>query len=95
MAAYWCARVHVTNPEQYSKYAALAAPAVDKHGGVVLARGGRQVIFEGGDFERSVVIRFPTLEQAVACYNSPEYSEARAFVEGAAERHLVVVEGVD
>lgn len=95
MSAYWCARVHVTNPEQYARYAKLAGPAIEKHGGVFLARGGKQVILEGGEFERSVVVRFPSLEQAVACYNSPEYSQARSFADGAADRHMVVVEGVD
>lgn len=95
MPAYWCARAHVTNKEQYDKYIALAGPAIQKHGGVILARGGRQVILEGGDYERSIVVRFPSLEQAVACYNSPEYSEARNFAKGAAERHMVVVEGID
>lgn len=94
MSAYWCARVHVTNKEQYDKYIELAGPAVEKHGGVILARGGRQVILEGGDFERSIVVRFPSVEQAVACYHSPEYSRARAFANSAAERHMVVVEGV-
>lgn len=95
MAAYWCARVHVTDKDRYEKYAALAGPAVEKHGGVILARAGRQVVLEGGDFERTVVIRFPSLEQAVACYNSPEYAEAHKFAKGAAERHMVVVEALD
>ena len=95
MAAYWCARVHVTNPDEYAKYAALAGPAIEKHGGVFLARGGRQVILEGGPFERSVVARFPTLEQAEACYHSPEYTAAKQFTIGASERHMVAVEGVD
>jgi uncharacterized protein (DUF1330 family) len=95
MAAYWCARVHVTDKARYAKYAELAGPAIERHGGVFLARGGKQEILEGGPFERSVVIRFPSLEQAVACYNSPEYAAARAFAEGAAERHMVVVEDVE
>jgi len=95
MSAFWCARVHVTNPEQYKKYAELAGPAIAKHGGEFLARGGRQVILEGGEYERTVIARFASVEQAVACYNSPEYSKARAFADGAAERHMVVVEGVD
>lgn len=94
MSAYWCARVHVTNKEQYEKYIALAGPAIEKHGGVILARGGRQVILEGGDYERSIVVRFPSVERAVECYHSPEYSEARKYAVGAAERHMVVVEGV-
>ncbi len=60
-----------------------------------LARGGKQVIFEGGEFERTVVARFPTLEAAVACYNSPEYTEARQYATGNAVRHMVAVEGLD
>lgn len=95
MSAYWCARVHVTDPERYAKYVELAGPAIEKHGGVFLARGGRQVILEGGDYERSIVARFPSLEQAVACYNSEEYTHARSFAEGAGERHMVAVEGTD
>jgi len=95
MSAYWVARVHVTNPEQYDKYSKLAGPAIEQHGGVFLARGGKQVILEGGAFERSVVARFPNLEAAERCYHSPEYSEARQYTIGASERHMVAVEGLD
>ncbi|MBR0823469.1 DUF1330 domain-containing protein [Bradyrhizobium liaoningense] len=95
MTAYWCSRVHVTDADTYAKYAALAGPAIEKHGGVFLARGGNQVIFEGGNYERSVVVRFPSLEAAVECYNSPEYSEARRYTIGTSERHMVAVEGIE
>ncbi|WP_234680289.1 MULTISPECIES: DUF1330 domain-containing protein [Bradyrhizobium] len=95
MSAYWCARVHVTDPETYGKYAALAGPAIEKHGGVFLARGGKQVILEGGNYERSIVARFPSLDAAVKCYNSPEYSEALKYTIGTSERHMVAVEGLD
>jgi uncharacterized protein (DUF1330 family) len=95
MSAYWIARVHVTDPESYSKYATLAGPAIEKHGGVFLARGGKQTIFEGGAFERTIVARFPSLSAAERCYHSPEYAEARKYAAGAAERHMVAVEGVD
>jgi uncharacterized protein (DUF1330 family) len=95
MTAYWCSRVHVIDAETYAKYAALAGPAIEKYGGVFLARGGRQVILEGGNYERSVVARFPSLEAAEACYNSPEYTAARQFTIGTSERHMVAVEGID
>lgn len=95
MTAYWCSRVHVTDAETYAKYMVLAGPAIEKHGGVFLARGGKQVILEGGAFERSVVARFPSLEAAERCYNSPEYSEARKYTIGSSERHMVAVEGID
>ena len=43
MVAYWIGRVRVTDPEGYGKYAELAGPAIEKHGGKFLARGGRLV----------------------------------------------------
>jgi uncharacterized protein (DUF1330 family) len=95
MSAYWIARVHVTDPEAYSNYSALAGPAIEEHGGVFLARAGQQIVFEGRAYERTVVARFPDLDAAERCYNSPEYAEARKYAVGAAERHLVAVEGID
>jgi uncharacterized protein (DUF1330 family) len=95
MSAYWIARVHVTDSERYSKYAALAGPAVEKHGGVFLARGGKQTILEGGAFERTVLAHFPSLEAAEKCYHSPEYAEALKYANSAAERHMVAVQGID
>ena len=94
MPAYWIAHVEVTDADAYGKYAELAGPAIDKHGGRFLARAGRYVQFEGNDRARNVVVEFPTLEDAVTCYNSPEYTEARGHAEGASVRDLMVVEGV-
>ena len=41
MPAYIISMMTVTNPEAYEGYRALAAPAVAKHGGRFLARGGK------------------------------------------------------
>lgn len=90
--AFWIAHVKVLDAERYGKYAALAGPAIAKHGGTFLARGGRYVQLEGNDRSRNVVARFPSLEAAVACYNSPEYQEALSHAKGASERDLMVVE---
>ena len=83
---------HVTDAEAYGRYAALATPAIAAHGGTFLARGGRYVQLEGRDRPRNVVARFPSVEAAVACYNSPEYQAALSHAKGAAERDLMVVE---
>ena len=73
MAAYWIARSHVTDAVVYKKYTDQVPAIVSKHGGRILARGGRYQIMAGPQtFERYVVIEFPTLEQGVACFQSPD-----------------------
>ena len=92
MPALWIAHVTVTDDEAYGRYAALAGPAIAKHGGTFIARGGRYVQLEGKERVRNVVARFPSLEAAEACYQSPEYQEALDHARGASERELVIVE---
>jgi uncharacterized protein (DUF1330 family) len=97
MPAYWVARSKVNDPVEYRKYTDRVPGILKKYGGKVLARGGRFKILEGPEkFHRFVVIEFPSLEQAGACHDSPEYREAAAFRrEGAGEVELVIVEGGD
>lgn len=92
MPALWIAHVTVTDDDAYGKYAKLAGPAIADHGGKFLARGARFVQLEGKERPRNVVARFPSLEEAVACYNSPAYQEALAHAKGASERELMVIE---
>lgn len=93
--ALWIAHVTVTDTDAYGKYAKAAGPAIAEHGGVFLARGGRYVQLEGNDRARNVVARFPSVEAAVACYNSPAYQEALSHAKGASVRDLVVVEEIE
>ncbi|MCC5959380.1 MAG: DUF1330 domain-containing protein [Rhodobacteraceae bacterium] len=94
MSALWIAHVEVTDADAYGEYAKRATGAIAAHGGVFIARAGRYVQLEGRERARNVVARFPSVEDAVACYNSPEYQEALGFAKGAAERDLVIVEEV-
>lgn len=92
MPALWIANVTVTDADAYAKYAALAGPAIAKHGGVFLARAARFVQLEGRERPRNVVARFASVEAAVACYNSPEYQAALDHARGASDRELMVIE---
>jgi uncharacterized protein (DUF1330 family) len=94
MPAYWIAHVTVSDADAYGRYAALATAAIEGHGGRFLARGGRYVQLEGRDHARHVLAEFPSLADAEACYRSPAYQAALAHARGAAERDLVIVEGV-
>ena len=95
MGALWIAHVTVTDAEAYGKYAELAGPAIAKHGGTFIARGGRFVQLEGKERPRNVVARFPSVEVAVECYHSDEYQAALNHARGASERELLVVETSD
>lgn len=94
MPAYWIAHVTVTDPARYKGYQALAPQAFAKFGGKFLARGGASDCPEGVEFERHVVIEFPDLATARACYASPEYSVAKAERDGAARVMITMVEGL-
>jgi uncharacterized protein (DUF1330 family) len=95
MPAYWIARAKVDDPAKYKLYADRVPEILSRYGGKVLARGGRYRIMEGPDtFQRFVVIEFPTMEQGVACFESPEYQQAASFRRGGGGIvELIMVEG--
>lgn len=92
MPALWIAHVTVTDEDAYGRYAKLAGPAIAKHGGHFLARGGRFVQLEGKERPRNVVARFPSVEAAETCYHSADYQAALDHARGASERELLIVE---
>ena len=93
---YWvsCYR-SISNPDALAAYAKLAGPAIEAGGGRFLARGGRVKAYEAGVAGRTVLIEFPSFEQAVATHDGEAYQAAAAKLEGAVERDLRMVEGVD
>lgn len=95
MPAYWIARARIIDPIAFKKYTDRSPSVIAKYGGRFLARGGRFQIMEGpNEFNRFVVTEFPTFEQGVECFQSPEYEEAAAFRRnGAGEVELVTVDG--
>lgn len=94
--AYWISAYRsISDPEKLAAYGKLAGPAIQGQGGRFLARGGRVEVREAGLAQRTVVVEFPSLEAAVAAYESPAYQEALAVFDGAAERDLRIVEGLE
>ena len=94
MPAYWIARAKITDPATYKRYTDRVPEIINRYGGKVLARGGRHQIMAGPEyFQRYVVIEFPTFEQGVACFESPEYQEASVFRDAGGVVETVIVEG--
>ena len=94
-SGYVIASVTVTDPVKYEDYKKWSTIAMQAHGAEVCVRGGQVEVMEG-DWNpgRTVVLKFPSFDQAKAFYQSTEYQRAKAAREGAAVMRLVVVEGV-
>jgi uncharacterized protein (DUF1330 family) len=94
--AYWvvCYR-SISDSAAREAYTRLAVPAVLASGGRYLARGDPTKTYEGGIDQRTVVVEFDSLAQAISAYDSPGYQAALAVLGNAAERDLRIVEGVD
>ncbi len=94
MPAYWIAHITVTDPARYAGYQAVAPAAFAAHGARFLARGGDHATVEGATFDRHVLIEFPDMAAARACYASAEYTAARAHRTGACVAMIVMVDGL-
>jgi uncharacterized protein (DUF1330 family) len=93
--AYWITAYRaVSDPAALAAYAKLAAPALQAAGGRFLARGLPAHVYEGGLHERTVVIEFASVAQALAAHDSPGYQEALRALGAGAERDLRIVEAV-
>ncbi len=74
MACFLIARYTLKDAEATSRYSALAAPTMSKHGGQIVYRGACRDFLAGNDrFEHAVVATFPNREQALEWYTSPDY----------------------
>lgn len=90
---YWIGHVTVDDPQAYQAYREANAVAFAKYGAKFLVRGGEQEVVEGDLRPRAVVIEFPSLAAARACYLSPEYQHALALRTPVSVADLCIVEG--
>jgi uncharacterized protein (DUF1330 family) len=90
---YWIVNNLVTDAAAYAAYRDANAAPLAEYGGRFLVRAGTQEVREGPANPRTVVIEFPSLEAARACYDSPGYQAAVALRAGAATGAFIIVEG--
>ena len=94
MPAYVINDMEITDPQRFEEYKRLSPPTVAAYGGRFLARGGEVTPLEGGwEPRRLVVLEFPSLDQAQAWLDSPEYAPARRLREISARSRMVLIEG--
>lgn len=93
--AYWISAYRAVNdPEKLAAYAKLAGPALIDAGGRFLARGEPAQVYELGVRQRTVLVEFDSVAQAVAAHDSPAYQEALAALGDGADREIRIVEGL-
>jgi len=85
----------ISDPAKLTKYAELAPKATGPFGAKYIARGTAANAYEAGLRERIVISEFPSVEAAVAAYNSPGYQEALKALGDGAERDLRIVAGLE
>ena len=91
---YWiCFYRSISNPAALAEYAKAAGPAIVAGGGRFLARGIPARSYEAGKNERTVVIEFDSVQQAIATYDGGAYQAALRHLSGAAERDVRIIEG--
>ncbi len=95
MPAYVFANIRVHDPIGYERYKQIVPGTIEEFGGRYLARGGRVEVLEG-DVEpgRTIILEFPTFEDAQRWYSSEEYCAAKAVRHSCAHGELVIVDGV-
>jgi uncharacterized protein (DUF1330 family) len=92
---YWiCFYRSISNPDALAEYAKLAGPAIEGGGGRFLGRGMPSKTYEAGKNQRTVVIEFESVRQATTTFESPAYQAACRVLEGAAERDIRIIEGL-
>ena len=94
MSGYLIAQINVKNKDPYEEYKKLTFPTVNKYGGEFIVRGGKfEKVLGSWDYERTVVIKFSSYENALKWYHSEEYKPIRKIRENNSEGNVIIIEG--
>tara|TARA_Y100001958_G_C20729972_1_gene223354 strand:- start:27 stop:317 length:291 start_codon:yes stop_codon:yes gene_type:complete len=88
-----CVYESINDKDALENYALQAKSAVEKYGGEFLIRGNKNVVTEGKNFIRTVVIEFSSFERAKTFFYSPEYQRAHKLLKDNVIRNHQIIEG--
>jgi uncharacterized protein (DUF1330 family) len=92
MSAFVLVEVNIQDPEVYEEYKKLTPASVESYGGKFVIRGNPVQVMEGEwNYDRLVLLEFPSKEIAIAWYNSKEYQKAKKIRERASSANFLIV----
>ncbi len=95
MSVYMIAQLQIDDRDRYSQYEAGFIEIFAKHGGKLLSVDESPETIEGNwDWTRTVLIEFPTAEQANAWYQSDEYQELAKHRFASSDGNIVMIKGL-
>lgn len=95
MKGYVVFQENVFDQSKFDRYKSMSPQSIKKYGGQFVVRGGQIDTLEGEfEFERIVVIEFPSVEAARSWYYSIEYADAKELRLKISTGHAILVEGV-
>ena len=75
MAVYYIGSYDILNMEEFQNYPPKVLALLPKYGGEVLASDVQAVSVEGKAKTMNAIVKFPSMEAAINCYNDPEYQQ--------------------
>ncbi|UIJ91826.1 DUF1330 domain-containing protein (plasmid) [Sinorhizobium meliloti] len=94
MKGYWLIiGTEMADEEAQRDYGELWKPIATKYGARVNQLATPPILLEARDGRRVIVVEFPSYEIARACYDDPEYQEARLMALKASKRALLIIKG--
>ena len=94
MSSYFIAQINIHDPEEYARYLEGYDEIFARYNGTVVAVDDNVKLLEGEwPFGRTVVIRFPSSEELLAWYESPEYQTLAKHRRNASVANIVLVKG--
>lgn len=94
MKGYWLILgSEITDHDAQAAYSALWAPIAERYKARLLRGDGAPQLLEGRDTARVLLVEFPDITSARACYDDPEYQIAKTTALRASRRDLLIFEG--
>ena len=95
MPFYVVAQLNIHDRTRYARYESGFMEIFAKYGGSVLSVDEAAKVLEGDwNYMRTVLLEFPSEEQAIAWYHSPEYQSLAQHRFAASDANIVLIKAI-